>query len=314
MTMPEKDQVRMNMQNREQQRAFSGKVMLFGEYSIMEGSGAALVPLRKLQGKLILPLKSDVITRQSNRKLIRFAQFLEEKTMHDIMDIEQLINDLENGLYFYSGIPENYGLGSSGAICAALYEAYHTSDGQLSLSDLRKIFAGMESFFHGSSSGADPLCIYLDQPLIINESGNINMVSDRLFEHNRIGPFLVNTSKESLTAPLVHQFRRNMKDLDYVNGFTGYYIPAVNRAIDEWVNGKLQETTVFELSRAQDVYLNAMIPEAFKRLWQEGMNSRLFALKICGSGGGGMVLGFTDRMAETREYFLTHHNLAIETI
>jgi mevalonate kinase len=36
-----------------------------------------------------------------------------------------------------------------------------------------------------------------------------------------------------------------------------------------------------------------MIPQGFHDLWREGLDSEEYYLKLCGSGGGGFVMGFT---------------------
>jgi mevalonate kinase len=37
-----------------------------------------------------------------------------------------------------------------------------------------------------------------------------------------------------------------------------------------------------------------MIPTAFVDAWQKGLESGDYYLKLCGSGGGGFLLGFTE--------------------
>ena len=36
-----------------------------------------------------------------------------------------------------------------------------------------------------------------------------------------------------------------------------------------------------------------MIPKLYRKLWKEGIDSNSYYLKLCGSGGGGYILGFT---------------------
>ena len=36
-----------------------------------------------------------------------------------------------------------------------------------------------------------------------------------------------------------------------------------------------------------------MIPKAFHQLWEQGIETNAYYLKLCGSGGGGYILGFT---------------------
>jgi mevalonate kinase len=36
-----------------------------------------------------------------------------------------------------------------------------------------------------------------------------------------------------------------------------------------------------------------MIPKLYRKLWKDGIDSNSYYLKLCGSGGGGYILGFT---------------------
>ena len=44
-----------------------------------------------------------------------------------------------------------------------------------------------------------------------------------------------------------------------------------------------------------------MIPDKFVRLWSEGLRSNDYFFKLCGSGGGGFLLGFTLDLERTFE-------------
>ena len=118
----------------------------------------------------------------SNRVLFEFASWLKENKDPALpkLDIARLIRDIEQGLYFRSSIPKGYGLGSSGALCAAIYDEYGEDKNKIirktgseELLDVKKALASMESWFHGTSSGIDPLCIYFNKPLIIEGKENI---------------------------------------------------------------------------------------------------------------------------------------------
>ena len=54
------------------------------------------------------------------------------------------------------------------------------------------------------------------------------------------------------------------------------------------------------LSRLQLMHFPPMIPESVRAVWQACLERENIALKICGAGGGGFVLGF----AETRDAVL----------
>ena len=83
-------------------------------------------------------------------------------------------------MYFDSSIPQGYGVGSSGAIVAAFYDKYAQNKITVlenltreKLLKLKTIFSEMESYFHGKSSGLDPLNSYLSLPILIHSQDNI---------------------------------------------------------------------------------------------------------------------------------------------
>ena len=43
-----------------------------------------------------------------------------------------------------------------------------------------------------------------------------------------------------------------------------------------------------------------MIPEQFHGIWQKGIDTNDYYLKLCGSGGGGYILGFTEDFSKTK--------------
>ena len=42
-----------------------------------------------------------------------------------------------------------------------------------------------------------------------------------------------------------------------------------------------------------------MIPQSVVNIWREGLDSNIYSLKLCGSGGGGYILGFTKDFYKT---------------
>ena len=46
-----------------------------------------------------------------------------------------------------------------------------------------------------------------------------------------------------------------------------------------------------------------MIPESFHQLWQKGIETNDYYLKLCGSGGGGFILGFTQDFEKALHWF-----------
>ena len=44
-----------------------------------------------------------------------------------------------------------------------------------------------------------------------------------------------------------------------------------------------------------------MIPNEFHTLWKKGIETNAYYLKLCGSGGGGYMLGFTEDVDEAKK-------------
>ena len=99
--------------------------------------------------------------------------------------------------------------GSSGALVAAFYDRYAldkiSPQDDLSpekLARLKSIFAAMESYFHGQSSGLDPLNSYLSLPLLIHSKNKIEPTG--IPKQNPLGKgavFLIDTGSSGDTAP-----------------------------------------------------------------------------------------------------------------
>ena len=53
-----------------------------------------------------------------------------------------------------------------------------------------------------------------------------------------------------------------------------------------------------------------MIPENFHKIWKKGIDTNDYFLKLCGSGGGGYILGFTKDIKKA-EQSLKDFNLEV---
>ena len=163
---------------------YYSKVILFGEYSMIFDSTALMVPLKKFSAQWrFAPSLSAQGVAASNASLQHFSDYL--SSLDDIkenIDFQRLNRDIEHHLYLDSNVPSGYGLGSSGTLVAAVYDGYakqKTDD----LLQLKIIFGKMESYFHGSSSGIDPLQCYLGKPFKITPEG-VELLSDDFLKKN----------------------------------------------------------------------------------------------------------------------------------
>ncbi len=292
---------------RKKDSVFSAKILLFGEYTVIFDSKALTIPYSFFNGHLSF-IGEDKYTRydmalQSNNELFVYLDyFLKNRSLSDAaaLNLTDLREDLDKGLYFESNIPQGFGVGSSGALVAAVYERYSRNrimhDDQKSLKNLKYVLSLMESYFHGTSSGMDPLNCYIGEPLLFSSNDNIRKVSVPHHENNSDGAiFLINSGYPSTTQPLVKMFLQKTLDPGYKKMIIDHIIPLNDISIDLITKGNM--ISFFEnLGKMSSLQLEAfreMIPAKFLPLWKQGLSTGDYHLKLCGSGGGGFLLGFT---------------------
>ena len=270
------------------------KVILFGEYSMIFDSTALVLPLKLFSAKWNADRgRSREFMSFSRKELSRFCGFLRgEERFSNVIDLDVLEEDLQKGWYLDSDLPVGYGLGSSGTVVAAVYDRYAKTPVR-DLMRLKDLFSQMESFFHGSSSGIDPLQCYLGRPFRITAEGAELLADGFLKNHLQI--CLIDTEMKSDTKPLVEYFKRQREKEEYLRDFQRDYLPYVKGCMDAVIQGN---TDCFfkrlqKLTSAQRVFFGPMIPDPVAELFERTYDFH-FGVKILGSGGGGYILGFTD--------------------
>ena len=206
---------------------FYSKILLFGEYGIIQDSKGLSIPYNFYNGALKKDENHSESAIKSNESLKKFVVYLEqlqaEQSELVTFNLEALQQDANSGMYFDSSIPQGYGVGSSGALVAAIYDKYANDKITVlenltreKLLQLKTIFSQMESFFHGKSSGLDPLNSYLSIPILINSKDNIEATGIPTQSTQGKGAvFLIDSGIVGETAPMVSIFMENLKD----NGF-----------------------------------------------------------------------------------------------
>jgi mevalonate kinase len=289
---------------------YYSKLMLFGEFSVILGSRAITVPYGHFKGELSF-ISDDKYTDydyavKSNHMLNEYVSEMKSvdkiENISCIIDLHKLQKDIKKGLFFESTIPQGYGLGSSGALTASIYSRYAIErikqNRYLSsevLVQLRIILGKLESYFHGTSSGIDPLSSYVKFPLLIqnrNETALVQLPKNR--DYGTAGIFLIDTGKPRKTEDLVNKFMDWCKQESFYSFMDHEYIPINNACIDSILGGDLDifKKSLRLLSQFQYQHFKEMIPNNFKDLWQEGLEKHAFFLKLCGAGGGGFLLGY----------------------
>ncbi|MDA9844159.1 mevalonate kinase [Flavobacteriaceae bacterium] len=282
---------------------FFAKILLFGEYGIIKDSKGLSIPYNFYRGALKIPTEGVDFDQESNQKLKDFAVYL--KTLDSkVIDFDwvKLESDLAKNMYFDSSIPQGYGVGSSGALVAAIYDQYASCKITVlenltkeKLGYLKKVFSLMESFFHGKSSGLDPLNSYLSLPILIHSKENIQTTG--IPSQHSMGKgavFLLDSGKTGETAPMVSMFMENMKKEAFSKMMRDQFIKRSDACVEDFLKGNIGSLfkNIKSLSALVLNNFQPMIPDAFHQLWQQGIETNDYYLKLCGSGGGGFILGF----------------------
>jgi len=277
-------------------RNFPAKLLLFGEHVLLLGATALAVPVAAFGGQWAWSQNRD----RHHQRLLQFA-FSEALKSVEIIDTERFVNELETGLLFQSNIPTGYGLGSSGALCAAIYERFAREKTE-DLAKLKSIFARMESFFHGNSSGIDPLTSYVASPILIQNKTEVTRVSPLNWEAGKPIVFLLDSQLPRRTGPLVEWFLAHNQETAFAQNLSREYLPAHEHVIHAWLSAdaELFWPNLHRISTFQFEHFEPMIPKTLYSFWEKSLERQDFVLKICGAGGGGFVLGFA-RNVETAQ-------------
>ena len=291
-------------------KKFFSKILLFGEYGIIKNSKALVIPYKKYYGSLKFSSKLDNVQKDSNINLKQLSKYIKNNEfVSNKINTYKLDSDIENGLYFESTIPESYGLGSSGAVVAAIYESYKQEVGvDLEINDLKLILSNIESFFHGQSSGIDPLSCYVQKPLLVESKNSINTIdipSQNINSKRTL--FLLDTECKGNTQGLVEIFLNKLRQKDFEVFFENEFVVATNNSITNFLERKYEdfESNFIELSKKTFNNFQEMIPVNYKNLWMDGIEKKDYYLKLCGSGGGGFLIGLTTDLDKVQKLFPT---------
>jgi len=290
---------------------FYSKILLFGEYGIIKDSKGLSIPYNFYNGALKVVDTPTEISEKSNSNLKRFVAYLETIDSKLVaFDFVSIKKDIEAGMYFDSSIPQGYGVGSSGAIVAAFYDKYAEHKITVlenltreKLLKLKAIFSEMEAFFHGKSSGLDPLNSYLSIPILINSKDNIEATGIPSQKTSGKGAvFLLDSGIIGETAPMVSIFMENMKQKGFRKMLKNQFIKHTDACVEDFLKGDIKSlfSNTKKLSKVVLNHFKPMIPQQFHELWKKGIETNDYYLKLCGSGGGGYILGFTKDIERAR--------------
>ena len=293
-------------------RIYPSKLLLFGEHTVNSGSQALAMPLNLYKGQWIYQKEEDHPSRPYLHELLEYlTQLNNQKELLVDCDLSGFRQMLKDSLAFESDIPIGYGLGSSGALSAAVYDLFCLGNISLEVRQetekdmrlLKKHLGQIESYFHGSSSGIDPLVSYLQQGVYIESKNEIQSISIPKSGNGKGGLFLLNTQIERRTAPYVKIYLDKCKNEIFerkcITELAAYNDDAIHAFLKkDW--GNLWEL-FHKISLFQYRYFKEMIPDDFFQLWLDGLADGHYKLKLCGAGGGGFILGCCQEFTKVEE-------------
>lgn len=272
-------------------RPFHAKILLFGEHLINLGCDALSIPYPSFSGQLQPSENLDP-------RIEKYLAFLHQQKF-DFLDQDKLSQ--RPRLMFASDIPEGYGCGSSGAIVAASYDRFKAKDVS-NKQHLKDYFSKMESYFHGVSSGTDPMISYLNKPIRFTSSGDIIVLQDLEFPLDEFTLVLIDSGKPREGKTFINWFMAKSNDSNFRDQLNKVLIPHTQTCIESLSGDRSQDflSSFQSISHFQFHLMQKMIPQHIKTLWASGLDSQKFFLKICGAGGGGFFIGLAQKNTQQK--------------
>jgi mevalonate kinase len=293
---------------------FYSKILLFGEYGIIKDAMGLSIPYNFYKGAFKSDNNPNGVAQKSNGNLRKYLTHLRqlqtEGTLPTPLHLDAFEADINAGLYFDSSIPQGFGVGSSGALVAAIYDRYAEdkigAEENLSrenLIALKQIFSQMESYFHGRSSGIDPTICYLNLPLLIKSKDDLGTVEIPAQTEGKGAIFLLNSGQPGETQPMVSIFMEKLKEEGFRHMLKDQFTKYNDACIKSFLKGDIKPlfSNLKKLSNLLLENFTPMIPDNYHELWKKGIDSNAYYLKLCGSGGGGFILGFARDYAKAQK-------------
>ncbi|MCG8698005.1 MAG: hypothetical protein MI922_08125, partial [Bacteroidales bacterium] len=206
-------------------KSFPSKILLFGEYGVLYGAKALAIPYEKYSGQFIF--KSNYI----DNRLKELCTNLIARGFSSILKLDEFEKDIINGIKFSSTIPQSSGLGSSGALVAALFDRYaYEAVRNYSTVEIKDMMAGIESYYHISSSGIDPMVSFAKKALLLSEN-RISTVDLNLTTLPSIRFFVVNSDIEGSTHNGMKLFKEKLMQTSFLDEFKSFYKDVSDKTI-----------------------------------------------------------------------------------
>ena len=297
-------------------KSYPAKILLFGEYTIIHHSSALAIPYFKYESHWSDERSEDPSFVNKIEESYSVSTLKEiyndlKKLKNPKLNLKKFMDYINDGLWICSNSPLGYGLGSSGAVSAAIYDRFSIRKEQDPVL-LKSHLSRIENAFHGKSSGIDPLVSYVKKPLWIHQDESIEFTTiPSELEGGTL--FLLDTKLNRNSTPLINHYLQKSSEDVFVNKFIEPVKINVERAIEGLINNDFKKLSdaFASISILQFMHLPPMVTEKFKDLWHEGIDTNDYYLKICGAGGGGYILGITHDIQKTRNHFEGHEIMEI---
>lgn len=306
---------------------FNSKVLLFGEYAVLHEGMALVIPCDKYNGRLdfYATATNKKFAKQSNEFLSKFCEFVAAHMDDEfLLEVKLFEQELKQGLFFRSTIPQGYGLGSSGALVAAIFLRY-LKKAKVAKDDIKALtfqkiqelkegLGNLESFFHGVSSGLDPLSIILNEPILYKNAKDIRTATlPKISAEEKNVIFLLDTKFPRCTSTMMDRFYSLYNEESFKKKFGEHIIQNNNRSISSFLNNDSEDfyRSIHNLSKFQLQEMKDFFPKPLQKEVAAGLEHGDYSLKICGAGGGGFMLGFTKDWETTKRKLNRYHLEAV---
>jgi mevalonate kinase len=264
----------------ENYKSYPAKILLFGEYVVLQGGNALAIPHPRFAMQ-----KSKKPEPNNKEFYTKFHEFISSKSIFRDRIHPAFKNEIGKGLNFDSNIPVGYGLGSSGALVAAIYDNY-IEDPAIDFKELQSELAMMECFFHEKSSGIDPLTSFLQVP-ILSSNNEIFIMEDM----QPISFKLIDSGQKRNAREAIKHFNHLCLDVLFKSKLEELKTLS-NLIIDQILIQEKYQDELMQYSQFQFDLFTDFIPEKIKLEWKKGLENKTYAMKLCGAGMGGMYLKF----------------------
>lgn len=279
------------------------KIIFLGEHTVLHGSSAIALPCNAFNAQL--SINRDAVSPHA-KLFNNWCSFVKkDRLIQQYIDLERWQKEA-NFLHINSNIPIGYGLGSSGAITALIAKYYGSGLNTQTPDSLKNLFGKLENFFHGKSSGIDPLVSYSSQSILLTPNKEAKIIDNlKLPLSTAEGAwFLLDSGKQRDGKKAIAYFSQKVADKTWKKKVLVEFEYVIEQLITSYL--ATDYTTFFEyfitLSNLQFTELKELIPKNIQKIWKDLSNTNKAYLKICGAGAGGYFLGYTPNKTNMADY------------